>query len=36
MDIRIAGLSHAYGGTEVLRDVTLDVPSGRIVCLVGP
>ena len=36
MDIRLDAISHAYGETEVLRDISLDVPSGRIVCLVGP
>lgn len=36
MDLRLEQVSHAYGATEVLRDVTLDVPSGQIVCLVGP
>ncbi len=36
MDIRLDGVSHHYGSTEVLRDISLDVPSGQIVCLVGP
>ncbi|MEN8833953.1 ABC transporter ATP-binding protein [Pacificibacter sp.] len=36
MDIRLDAISHAYGGTEVLRDISLDVPDGKIVCLVGP
>ncbi len=36
MDIRLDGISHAYGDTEVLRDISLDVASGQIVCLVGP
>ena len=36
MDLRVEGLSHSYGATEVMRDVTLDVPSGRILCVVGP
>ena len=36
MDLSIGGISHAYGDLEVLRDVSLDVPSGRIVCIVGP
>lgn len=36
MDIRLDGISHAYGATEVLRDISLDIPAGRIVCLVGP
>jgi NitT/TauT family transport system ATP-binding protein len=36
MDIRLDGIGHRYGETEVLRDVSLNVPSGRIVCIVGP
>lgn len=36
MDIRLDAISHSYGDTEVLRDISLDIPSGRIVCLVGP
>lgn len=36
MDIRLSRISHSYDGFEVLRDITLDIPSGRIVCVVGP
>lgn len=36
MDIRLDGISHYYGDTEVLRDISLDIPAGQIVCLVGP
>jgi NitT/TauT family transport system ATP-binding protein len=36
MDLRVDRLSHAYGVTTVLDDVSLDIPSGRIVCVVGP
>ncbi len=36
MDLRIEGLSHRYGDTEVLRDISLEIPAGRIVCIVGP
>ncbi|MEO1490651.1 MAG: ABC transporter ATP-binding protein [Pseudomonadota bacterium] len=36
MDIRLTAISHSYGATEVLRDISLDIPSGQIVCLVGP
>lgn len=36
MDIRLDAICHSYGDTEVLRDISLDIPSGRIVCLVGP
>ncbi|MBU2982050.1 ABC transporter ATP-binding protein [Lentibacter algarum] len=36
MDIRLEGISHSYGDTEVLRDISLEVTSDQIVCLVGP
>lgn len=36
MDILLDAICHSYGNTEVLRDISLDIPSGRIVCLVGP
>lgn len=36
MDIRLSGINHSYNDLEVLRDVTLDIPSGKIVCVVGP
>jgi NitT/TauT family transport system ATP-binding protein len=36
MDIRLDSISHHYGDTEVLRDISLEIPSGQIVCLVGP
>jgi NitT/TauT family transport system ATP-binding protein len=36
MDIRLDAVSHSYGETEVLRDISLDIPDNKIVCLVGP
>ena len=36
MDISLRGVAHAYAGLEVLSDITLDIPSGRILCVVGP
>ncbi|MEM9736515.1 MAG: ABC transporter ATP-binding protein [Pseudomonadota bacterium] len=36
MEIQLAGLGHSYGGAPVLEDIDLDIPAGRIVCLVGP
>jgi len=36
MDIRLDGICHSYGETEVLRDISLEIPTGQIVCLVGP
>ncbi|MEM6745091.1 MAG: ATP-binding cassette domain-containing protein, partial [Pseudomonadota bacterium] len=36
MELRLSGVSHRYGGTEVLSGIDLSVPAGRITCLVGP
>ena len=36
MDIRLDSISHHYGDTEVLRDISLDIPAAQIVCIVGP
>ncbi len=36
MELRLAGLRHAYGDIEVLRDIDLALPAGRVVCIVGP
>ena len=36
MEITINALSHSYGSIEVLRDISLEIPNGRIVCMVGP
>jgi NitT/TauT family transport system ATP-binding protein len=36
LDIRIENVSHSYGEFEVMRDISLEVPTGKIVCLVGP
>ena len=35
MRLEIDGLSVAYGRTTVLHDVTLEVPDGSLVCLMG-
>ncbi len=34
--LQVTGLSHAYGPTQVLEDVTLQVAPGQTVALVGP
>ena len=36
MDLRLDGIGHSYDEFEVMRDITLDIPSGQIVCIVGP
>lgn len=34
--LRLQGVSHAYGDIASLRDVSLDVAEGEILCLLGP
>lgn len=34
--IRIKGLSHRIGGTEVLRGINLEIPAGGMTALIGP
>ena len=36
MELRLDAIGHSYGETEVLRDISLQIPDGRIVCIVGP
>ena len=36
MELRLAGLHHAYGDVGVLRGIDLAIPEGRIVCIIGP
>lgn len=36
MEIRLEGIGHSYDGIEVMRDISLEIPAGRIVCIVGP
>ena len=36
MELRLDRLHHGYGHVEVLRGIDLDIPAGRIVCVVGP
>lgn len=36
MDLKLQDVTHRYGDTDVLRDVSLDIPSGKITCIVGP
>ena len=36
MDLVLKNVSHRYGDLAVLQDVDLNVPEGKIVCLVGP
>ena len=36
MDLKLDNVSHSYGDLEVLQNVSLDIPEGKIVCIVGP
>ncbi len=36
MDLRLENISHSYGTMEVMRDIDLEIPAGKIVCIVGP
>ncbi len=36
MELSLRNVSHAYGETQVLDDISLRVPAGQISCIVGP
>ncbi len=36
MELLLDNISHHYGDFEVMRDITLEIPAGKIVCLIGP
>ncbi|MEE9322699.1 MAG: ABC transporter ATP-binding protein [Granulosicoccus sp.] len=36
MDLILENVGHAYGDIEVLQGINLNIPAGRIVCIVGP
>lgn len=36
MQIKLDNISHSYGDFEVMRDISLEIPNGKIVCIVGP
>ncbi|WP_108484643.1 ABC transporter ATP-binding protein [Oceaniglobus ichthyenteri] len=36
MELSLVGVGHSYDRTDVLSDITLDIPGGRILCIVGP
>jgi len=33
--LNVTGLNQYYGGSHILRDVTFDVPDGKVTCLLG-
>lgn len=36
MDLKLEKIGHYYGEMEILRDINLDIPKGKIVSIVGP
>lgn len=36
MDLVLKDVRHRYGTADVLRGISLEIPSGQIVCIVGP
>ncbi|UHS58262.1 MULTISPECIES: ABC transporter ATP-binding protein [Agrobacterium] len=36
MDLKLKNISHSYGSVEVLKDISLDIQQGQIICLIGP
>lgn len=36
MDLKLEDVTHRYSDVDVLRDISLEFPSGRITCIVGP
>ena len=36
MDLRLDKIGHHYGDMEILRDINLEIPAGKIICIVGP
>jgi NitT/TauT family transport system ATP-binding protein len=36
MDLSLDNICHAYGSSEVLRNIAFDIPAGQIICIVGP
>lgn len=36
MQLTLSNLTHRYGATQVVSDISLDIAHGRILCIVGP
>lgn len=36
MDLHLQDIGHRYGALEVLRDISLEIVQGQIVCIIGP
>ncbi len=36
MELQLENIGHSYDGLTVLQDISLNIPTGRIICVVGP
>ena len=36
MDLRLEGIGHHYGDMEIMQGIDLEIPAGKIICVVGP
>ena len=36
MDLLLERIGHSYGNMEIMREISLEIPAGKIVCIVGP
>ncbi len=36
MDLQLKNIGHQYGDLDVVRGIDLDIPRGKIICIVGP
>lgn len=36
MDIQLSNISHSYGNLEVIKNLSFNIESGKIICIVGP
>ncbi len=36
MDLCLKNISHSYDGKDVIDDINLTIPAGKIICIVGP
>ena len=36
MDLRLEDIGHHYGDMEIMQGINLDIPAGKIICIVGP
>jgi NitT/TauT family transport system ATP-binding protein len=36
MDLRLEDIGHHYGDMEIMQGINLEIPAGKIICIVGP